>query len=122
MINDNLLNGVATTIGVGSGYSIPSHLAFGSTTGTLTAADVITSGEFDRNALSGVVVNNNSITFTGARLSTEANNEYVNVISMTNSGTLRGSNDIQVSFLVPSLLHSTSFDINVDIYLTVNRG
>jgi hypothetical protein len=121
MINNNLLNGVASLLAGGS-YTIPSYLAFGSTSGLLTAADIVTSGEFDRNALTGYTVSNNTTKFNGTRLSTEASNETVNIISLTNSGTLRGSNDIQVSFLVPSLLHTTSFDLNVEVWVTVNRG
>lgn len=122
MINDRLLNGIATYLGLGTGFSIPSHLAFGSIPGTLTSADVVTSGEFDRNSIDSASVTLNQVKFSGARVSTEAGNEYVNVISLTNGSTLGGSSDIMVNFLVPSLLHTTSFDINVDVWLTINRG
>ncbi len=119
MINTKLLNGVASLLG-GSTFSIPSYLAFGSTTGTLTSGDVITSGEFDRNILDSKIVTDNTVKFYGSRISTEANNEYINIISMTNSATLNGSNDIMSNFLLPSLLHTTSFDINVEVWLEVN--
>lgn len=121
MINDNLLNGVASLLAGGS-YTIPSNLAFGSTSGVLTAQDVITSGEFDRNTLSTYSSTNNLVKFIGSRLSTEANNQVVNIISLTNSNTLGGSSDIQASFLVPSLIHTTSFDINVEFWININRS
>ena len=121
MINDNILNGIAAKLAGGS-YTIPSHLAFGSTSGTLTVNDIITSGEFDRNALSSVTNTTNVVKFIGARLSTEANNETTNIISLVNSGTLRGSGDIQVNFLIPSLIHTTSYDMNIEVWLTINRA
>ncbi|HEY9702640.1 MAG TPA: hypothetical protein V6C58_09350 [Allocoleopsis sp.] len=121
MINDNFLNGLATLV-TGGSYSIPSYLAFGSTTGTLTANDIITSGEFDRNILTSDSNSANTATFVGARTGAEANNEYVNIIGLVNTSTLFGSNDIQANFLLPSVLHSTSFDLNIEVNFTFNRS
>lgn len=121
MINDNILNGVAQLLSGGS-YTIPSYLAFGSTTGTLTAQDIVTSGEFDRNALDSDSASANVVKYIGKRLSTEANNEYVNVIGLHNASTLASSGNLQANFLVPSLLHTTSFDINVEFWFSIERG
>jgi hypothetical protein len=120
MINDNLLNGLATLLSGGS-YNIPSYMAFGSITGTLTGADVSTSGEFDRNPLNTPTVTLNLAKFVGQRLASEAGNEVVNVISITNTSTLRGTGDIQANFLVPSLIHTTSFDIDSEVWIRVQR-
>jgi hypothetical protein len=119
MINDSLLSGIATLL-AGSSFTIPSYLAFGSTTGTLTATDVVTSGEFDRNALDTVSKSSNSVTFTGARLGGEATSETINVISLVNTSTLAGSNDVMSNFLVSSLIHTTSFDITVQFTYTIS--
>jgi hypothetical protein len=121
MINNNLLNGIASLL-TGGTFNIPSHLAFGSTTGTLTATDVVTSGEFDRNALSSDSSSTNTATFIGSRTSVEANNEAINLISLVNSATVSGSNDIMSNFLMPSIIHSTSFDISIELTYTITRG
>jgi hypothetical protein len=121
MINNNLLNGIASLLGA-EAYTLPSHLAIGSTTGILSAADTVTSGEFDRNALDSDVVTNNLIKFVGRRLSTEANNEVVNIISLVNSNTLFGTGDIQAAFLVPSLVHTTNFDIDVEFWIRIQSA
>jgi hypothetical protein len=120
MINDNFLYGLASLM-AGSTYTIPGYLAFGSTTGTLNTNDSVTSGEFDRNALDSKTGSLNQVKFYGSRLASEASDEYVNIISLTNSASLGGSGDIQVNFLVPSLLHTTSFDISVEAWVEFNR-
>ena len=121
MINDNLLNGIASLL-AGSTYILPSYLAFGSTTTTLTTTDVYTPGEFDRNILDSRGLSTNIVRYLGTRLATEANNELICDIALVNSATLRGSYDIQSNFLVSSLTHSTSFDISVEYWFTINRG
>lgn len=120
MINDNLLNGLATYLSGGS-LTIPSHLAFGSTYIVVTAGDVVTSGEFDRNALDSDSVASNTVKFYGTRSSAEAGNEIITNIALVNSGTLRGSNDIQANTLIGSLVHTTNFDVGVEFWITFNR-
>lgn len=121
MINDNFLLGMAKLAG-GQSYTIPSHLAFGSTTGTLTSADLVTSGEFDRNALSTPDVATNVVKYIGSRSSVEGDNTYINVIGLHNTSTPYSSGDLQANFLVPSLLHTTSFDIEVEFWVSFNRS
>lgn len=121
MINDNLLNGIAKLLGA-EAYTLPSHLAFGSTYGVLGAADTVTSGEFDRNALDSDVVTLNLIKYVGRRIAGDANNEYVNLITLVNSSSLYGTGDIQAAFLVPSLIHTTSFDIDAEFWIRIQRA
>jgi UDP-glucose 4-epimerase len=121
MINNNLLYGVAALL-AGSSYTIPSHMAFGSTTGTLTADDIITSGEFDRNALSSKTYTLNKVTYEAVIIASEASNKYVNVIGLHNDGTLGSSGNLQANFLVSSLLHTTAFDLSAELWITFERS
>jgi len=116
MINNNYLNGLASLMASES-YTVVSHLAFGSTTGTLTATDTVTSGEFDRNAISSKAATGNTVKYIGSRDSTEAGNEYINVTSFVNSSTVSGSNDIQTNMLVSSLLHTSDFTVEIETWI-----
>jgi len=120
MINDNYLSGLAKLM-VGASYSIPSHGAVGSTTGTLTATDIVTSGEFDRDTLSFDRSLNTS-KFGFVRSASEAGNEVINVASFTNSATPFGTSDIQVNMLIASLTHTTDFDVEIEAWVTHSRG
>jgi len=121
MINDNYLEGLAQLM-TGESYTITSHLAFGSTTGTLTSADIITSGEFDRNALSSSASSGAVAKFIGSRDSTEAGDEYINIVSFVNSASAGGSGDIQTNMLISSLLHTTDFTVEVEMWVTHARA
>jgi len=121
MINNNYLMGLAQLMN-GESYTIPSYLAFGSTTGTLTAADTVTSGEFDRNILSSTPRSGTVAKFVGSRSAAEANSEVVNVVSLVNASGLGGSGDVQSNFLVASLIHTTSFDVDVEFWVEHKRG
>lgn len=120
MINDNLLNGTATLL-AGGAYNVISHLAYGSTTGTITSADLITSGEFDRDAITGASVAANTVTYVCTRSSAVANNEIVNCIGFHNSAILVSSGNLQANMLVASLIHTTDFDIEVELVISVQR-
>lgn len=120
MINNKFLYGLASLM-AGSSYDVPSHLAFGSDSDTITASDVITSGEFDRNALDYSEATSNTVKFVGGRSSGEADNDYINVIGLHNAATLASSDNLQANFLVPSLLHTSAFDLNVELWVTFNR-
>ena len=121
MINDNYLIGMANLAG-NLPYSIPAYLAVGSTTGVLTSGDLVTSGEFDRNACSSPVVSTNVVKYIGSRTSVEAGNEYINVVGFHNSSVPFSSGNLQVNFLVPSLLHASTFDIEIEAWISFNRG
>ena len=121
MINDNYLNAAATLLS-GVMTSVPSALAFGSTVVTLTTTDVYVPGEFDRNVLDSLNSTNNTVRYIGTRNSPEAHNEMIQQIALVASSTLMSSNNIYSNFLVSSLVHTTSFDISVEYWFTVNRG
>lgn len=121
MINNRLLNGAASLL-AGNSFTIPGYLAFGSTSATLTATDIITSGEFDREALISKTSDNNIVKYIGSRTGVGANNEIINVISLVNSGTAYGSSDICANMLIPSLIHSSDFDVGAEFWFTLNRG
>jgi len=120
MINNNYLNGLAKLM-TGVSYNIPSYLAFGSTTGTLTATDLVTSGEFDRNALDSTEQIDYVAKFIGRRLSTEAGDERINVIGLHNSGVPGSSGNLQANMLVSSLLHTSDFDVEVEFWVKHER-
>lgn len=122
MINDNMLYMAAQRLAGSTTIPLPSYLAFGSSTGTLTASDVITSGEFDRNALTSITPNLSTVTYSGTRSAAEANNERLFLVSLVNSGTAYGSSDIISNFLMSSMIHTTSFDLNFELVYTVSRG
>lgn len=121
MINNNLLTGIAKML-AGESYTIPSYLAFGSTTGTITATDTSASGEFDRNALDSDDRTDYTIKYIGRRLSTEAGSETINNVALVNSSTLASTGNIQANALIASLVHTTSFDVDVEFWITISRG
>jgi hypothetical protein len=120
MINDNFLTGAAKLM-AGESYTIPSYMAFGSTFGTLTATDLITSGEFDRNILDSKSTTGATVKFVGGRTGVEANNERVQVIGLHNSSTIYSSGNLQANTLIASLTHTTSFDISAEFWITFER-
>lgn len=122
MINDNLLNGTASLLG-GQSYTLISHTAFGSTTGTITGQDLVTSGEFDRNALDATTqVIDNQVRYYGRRSSVDANNEFINVIGWHNAATLASTGNLQANWLVASLQHTSDFDVEVQLWVNVERS
>ena len=121
MINNRFLNGVAS-LSVGASFTIPSYLAFGSTTGVLTADDAVTSGEFDRNVLDTLTSVDNVAKFIGTRSSAEASDEIFRVAGLHNSSTLASSDNLQANFLVGSLVHTTDFAIQTEFWFKFIRG
>jgi hypothetical protein len=121
MINDNFLNGMAGLL-IGESVTIPSYLAFGSTTGTLTAQDTITSGEFDRNIYTTTErignVSKYSFLRTGGEVATSSG-QYINVIGLMNSS---AGGSLWANTLVSSLLHTTAFDLDIELWFTISRN
>jgi hypothetical protein len=120
MINDNFLYGAAKLM-AGESYTIPSHMAFGSTFGTLTANDISTSGEFDRNALDSLSTTNNIVKFVGRRLSTEASDETIQLVGLHNASGLASTGNLQANVLLSSLIHTTDFDLEVEFWMQFER-
>jgi hypothetical protein len=121
MINDEFLEGMATLASGGS-YTVISHLAFGSTSGTITATDLITSGEFERDTIDSTTSTGNTVTYVGSRSSAVADGTtYINVVGWHNASTLASSGNLQANFLLPSLLQTTSFDLEFELTIDFNR-
>jgi len=121
MINDNFINQMAAVIN-GESITVPTYLAFGSTTGTLTSQDTVTSGEFDRNLYTTRERTNNTTKLSFLRSGTEvttSSGQTINVIGLM-TGSTAGS--LWSNVLVSSLLHTTAFDLDIELWYTVNRG
>lgn len=121
MINDRYLEDVAKLLAGESGV-IPSHLAFGSTTGIITATDIETSGEFDRNVLDTTSRTINLVKYIGTRTSAEASDELIRTVGLHNDSTLASSDNLQANFLLGSLIHSTDFAVQVEFWMKFIRG
>ena len=120
-VMNNMLTETAKAI-AGESYSVMSHLAFSTDTSfAIAVSDSAISGESgDRIALSdsrSVA----TVTFNGTRtgaLVASSDGE-----TLTGAGTLSASSGgtLFSEILLPSLLHTTSFDIEVDWAFTVQR-
>jgi len=115
MITENGLNEIA------KGFrNIPTHLVVGSTDIDILPTDVVLSGEFERSVLSSNAVEGGTVKFYGSRLGVVANNDLINGLGLVLSSSL-GSSDLLVGNLTSSFLHTTSFDISVEFWLTFHR-
>jgi hypothetical protein len=114
MINNNMLYGIADLC-VGNAVTIPSYLAIGSTGGTLTSNDIITSGEFQRipvtKTRSGTVIQ-----WAATALASSATSNLINVIGLMNSSS--GGN-LWANTLMPSLLQTSNYDIDFEIWVNL---
>ena len=120
MINDEYLNGLAKLM-IGESFTIPSYVAFGSTSYTLSGQDNSIQGEFDRIILSSTNRSNNLAKFICSRSSSDAGNETINVVELVNSASLGSSGNLQVAFLISSLVHTTDFDLEVEFWVNHER-
>lgn len=111
MINNNMLYGLAG-LAVGNAITIPSYLAIGSTDGTLTSTDTVSSGELSRIALTTKSSVNNIITWDVVKPSATATSIPINNIGLWSSS-VGGS--LWASFLTSSIIQSTSFDIDFTV-------
>lgn len=116
MINNNTLTGIADLI-CGNAVSIPSHLALSSTAPTFTPTDTTLSGEFGTR-----------ITLTKARSGTVAKLSATRVASSSTSTPINSlatfssitSGNIWSAMLVPSLLQTTNFDVDFEMWINMN--
>ena len=119
MINDSYLEGAAGLV-IGQSIDIPSHMAFGSTFGTLTGADIITSGEFDRVSLSTGERSGAIAKHIGLRSSASASSDG-DLIQVVGIHTSSAGGDLWTNMLLSSLLHTTDFDVEVEMWGTFER-
>ncbi len=120
MINDNYLNGLASLM-AGTSYDLPGWMAFGSTTGTLTANDLVTTDEFDRNALDSSSTTNNIVKMVGRRLGTTAAGETIRNVGVHNIVTDDSSGYLQLNMLTSGIVHTSDFDLEVEFWVKHER-
>ena len=117
MINDNLLTKVATDLAVTTYY-----MAY-STDTTITADSGATALEGEvgsRKSCSNTRVDN-VLTLNAQRLTTDVvatGGDTLTMIAIFDAAT--GGN-LEQMFAVPNLLHTTSYDLDVDVVLTTSR-
>jgi hypothetical protein len=119
MITDNFLNQLAGVMN-GEAMGVPSHIGFSSTALVLNPVDSTLSGEYlTRVASTGSRVLNKT-TFNALRSGAVASStgNIINAIGLFDAST---SGDLYSEALVPSLLHTTSFDFEIDWSITVKR-
>lgn len=120
MINNNFLEGIAKLLNNES-YTLPIAIAFGSTSIVTGASDTIVSGEFSREE-STSTRNTNTIKFVATRVAGDATGETLYNTALVNSSTLYSSDNIQANVCIPSILHTSDFDIDIEYWITINRG
>lgn len=120
MIHNQFLYGLPNLIG-GSTQEIPSHLAFSSDEVTINETDSSLSGEAgSRIALETPEIVNNTITFIGVRSSVvpPSGGTYLNASGLFTSDLV---GELWATTLIPSLLHTSSFDLEVRHSVRFNR-
>lgn len=118
-LNNNYLQGIAKLI-IGEAVSIPSHMAFGSTTGTITAADTETSGEFDRVTLDTPERDVAIAKLIATRPGATAANEVMQNIGVWNGAS--SSDELWANFLISSFTHTTDFDLEVQHWVSITQS
>jgi len=119
MITDTFLNELATVINGGT-MDVPSHIGFTSTALTLSGTDTSMSGEFgNRVSVSGTRVLSNT-TFGGLRGGAVASSsgDTINAIGLFDAST---TGDLYAEALVPSVIHTSTFDFEIDWGIRVSR-
>lgn len=111
MISDSLINNLAATLVSGT-FTPASHVAFTSTEVSFDPSSNELSGEFDRVSATGSNVLGIT-TFTGVRTGALASStgDRVNAIALFNSSS---GGQVYSVVLVPSVLHTTDFDFEVE--------
>lgn len=117
MITNNFLNELAKAVN-GESYVSPGVVAFSSTTKTLSPSDTSLGGELDYDATSGSRVTN-EVTFNALRSGTivSAGGDRINSLGLldTSTGTLLAE------ALVPSVLHTSTYDLDVNWKIIIER-
>lgn len=103
----------------GESFSTPTHGAFSSSVITPAATDTSLPSEYDRSSFTGSR-DSNEVTFSGLRSGATASSsgDYINLFGLLDSSS--GGN-LFLEALVPSVLHTTSFDFEVDATITIER-
>ena len=113
-----MLNALAAVC-AGSTIIIPSYMAKGSINGLITAQDVAPSGEFGVRPTTSNTSTNNLVKFTSLFLAPSSGNTAINNVALMTS--ITGGN-LWANMLIPSLIQTSSFDVDVEIWVQINRG
>ena len=118
MITDTFLNRIAGWINGESGDS-PSNIAFSSSVITPDGTETSLPSEYGRSSADGTRILSET-TYNGLRSGAIASStgDYINSLGLLTAST---GGDLLVEALVPSVLHTTSFDFEVDWTITVDR-
>ena len=115
MINNNMIYGVGDLL-IGNPVTIPSYMTLGSVSDTLTANDLITSGELSRQILGSKTRTGNVVKYTSNFLSSSSPSVAINSVGLFNSSV--GGN-LWSNMLMASLLQTTSYDLDLEFWFQV---
>jgi hypothetical protein len=120
MITDNFLNTIAGWVN-GETATIPSFVAWSSSAITPAGTDTSLPSEYTTRTSASGTRTLNATTFNSTRLSTLATStgDYINSLGLLTAST---AGTLYAEALVPSILHTTTFDLEVDWTITVSRG
>ena len=112
MNTDTLYSNIAGVL-VGDSFNIPSHIAFSSTVVTLDPTSSTLTGEFGSRVATTPSRELNVATYSAIRSGAVASStgDRINSIGLFSSST---GGELYSIVLVPSLLHTTSFDFEID--------
>jgi len=113
MINNNMLYGLGDMT-IGNTVTIPSYMALGSSNATLSATDTIIGGEFVRLPLVTKSRTQNLIKLETLFAGGIASSLPINVVGLFNSS---GGGNLWANMLMASIMQTTSFDIDVEIWI-----
>lgn len=117
MINDYMLNSLATLVSGGS-VTVPTYMAMSSSSVISGDLGASVPAEWDR--LSGLSsTEDNEVTLTFTRSGVSANGETVQSLWLTDSSS--GGN-VWAGNLTTSFLHTSNFDLSIEYKLSFTRG
>lgn len=121
MITNKYLSDVASRLSGSIIVPIPSYFVISSSE-DLSSLNVISSimpGEYDRNTLSTPSATGNIVKYTGYRYTNKATaNNWINGFGLF---PLSSGADMQTYILIPSILHTSTYDLIIETYITFNR-
>lgn len=117
MITNNFLNEVSKAIN-GESYVSPGVIGFSSTTKTLSPTDTSLGGELDYGSAAGTRVTNVT-TFNALRsgAAVGVGGDRINSLGLLNTST----GTLLAEALVPSVLHTSTYDLDVSWKIIVER-
>lgn len=121
MIQNTFLNKLPQLV-AGSTVNLPSHMAFSSSATLPVESDNTLTGEIGtRVSFDSTTIDSNSLTFTGTRSSVApgASGDTLTSFGIMNSTT---GGDMWATAIMSSLLHTTSFDIELNMTVRFDRG